>query len=64
MQRNIKGTVEENMHTHRDTKIGPRPRQNPLWEKNLANILLLRSSSNDAAKDSIVIRNFIYPEKQ
>ena len=32
---NIKGIVEESMHTYRDTRIGPRPGKNPLWGKPL-----------------------------
>jgi len=51
------------MHTHRDTKIGPRLGKKPLWET-LENIILIRSSSNDTTKESTMIHNFIYVTKQ
>jgi len=64
MQQNIKGIVQEIMHTYRDTGIGPRLGRNPLWGKIVANLLLLRSSSNGATKESTMIHNFIYEAKK
>jgi len=41
MQRNIKGTLEESMHTHREMRIGWRPSQNTLWGKPLQIVFFL-----------------------
>ena len=57
MQQNIKNNKRKTF-THRDTKIGQRPGQNPLSGKPFQILLLIRLSLNDSTKESTRIHIF------